>query len=98
MVEGITISAPGFYGPQGRYVRAELAFPELNKKIVSFDYKGEKITNFEMESSALAGLGKLLGHKAITVCAIIAGRVSHDMNTNYKGTMEDLIKTVLERI
>lgn len=98
MVKGITISAPGFYGPQGRYVRAELAFPDLNKNIETFDYKGEKITNFEMESSALSGLGKLLGHKAVTVCAIIAGRVSHDMNTNYKGSMEDLIKTVLERV
>ena len=98
MVKGITISAPGFYGPQGRYVRAELAFPYLNQKIESFDYNGERITNFEMESSALAGLAKLLGHKAMTVCAIIAGRVSNEMNTNYKGTMEDLIKTVLERI
>jgi uridine phosphorylase len=98
MVKGITISAPGFYGPQGRYVRAELAFPLLNEKIQSFDFKGEKITNFEMERSALAGLGKLLGHRAVTVCAIIAGRVSHDMNTNYKGKMEDLIEIVMERI
>jgi len=98
MIKGITISAPGFYGPQGRFVRIPLAFPNLNQKIESFDFNGHKITNFEMESSALAGLGKLLGHKAMTACAIIAGRVSHTMNTNYKGTMESLIETVLERI
>ena len=98
MIKGITIAAPGFYGPQGRYVRAELAFPDLNEKIMSFRYGNEMITNFEMESSALAGLGKLLGHKAMTVCAIIAGRVSHNMNTNYKGSIEELVKTVLERI
>ena len=98
MIKGITISAPGFYGPQGRYVRAELAFPDLNEKIISFKYNDEVITNFEMESSALAGLGKLLGHRAMTVCAIIAGRVSHNMNTNYKGSIEELIKTVLDRI
>ena len=98
MIKGITISAPGFYGPQGRYVRAELAFPDMNEKIISFKYNDEVITNFEMESSALAGLGELLGHRAMTVCAIIAGRVSHNMNTNYKGSIEELIKTVLDRI
>ncbi|MDR2823821.1 MAG: nucleoside phosphorylase [Prevotellaceae bacterium] len=98
MVKGITISAPGFYGPQGRFVRIPLAFPELNEKIESFDFGGFKITNFEMESSALAGLAKLLGHKAMTVCAIIAGRVAHTMNTSYKGSIETLIETVLDRI
>jgi len=98
MIKGITVSAPGFYGPQGRYVRAPLAFPKMNERIESFDFEGKKITNFEMESSALAGLGRLLGHKALTVCAIIAGRVSHKMNTDYKGTMEGLIETVLARI
>ncbi|MCB9017341.1 MAG: nucleoside phosphorylase [Paludibacteraceae bacterium] len=98
MVMGVTISAPGFYGPQGRYVRIPLADPELNAKIMSFDYHGEKITNFEMESSALAGLSKLLGHKAMTVCCIIAGRVDKSMNTEYKGSMEGLVATVLERL
>lgn len=97
-VMGVTISAPGFYGPQGRYVRIPLAFPNLNEKIESFDYKGEKITNFEMESSAVAGLAKLLGHKAITICNIIAGRVDKTMNTEYKGAMEDLVKITLERV
>ena len=98
MVKGITIAAPGFYGPQGRYVRAPLAFPDLNEKIMSFNYKGDVITNFEMESSMVAGLGKLLGHKAMTVCAIIAGRVAHNMNTNYGGSIEGLVEKVLQRI
>lgn len=98
MIKGITIAAPGFYGPQGRYVRARPADMELNRKIMSFNYKGQIITNFEMESSALAGLGALLGHKAMTVCAIIAGRVAHNMNTEYKGSIESLISTVLDRI
>ncbi|MCQ2225040.1 MAG: nucleoside phosphorylase [Paludibacteraceae bacterium] len=98
MVMGVTISSPGFYGPQGRYVRVPLADPKLNEKIISFDYQGEKITNYEMESSALAGMAKLLGHKAMTVCCIIAGRVDNSMNTSYKGSMEGLVKTVLERI
>ena len=98
MVSGITISAPGFYGPQGRYVRIKPIDENLNQKITDFDYNGEKITNFEMESSALAGLSKLLGHKAMTVCAIIAGRAAHNMNTNYKNSMEDLVKIVLDRV
>ena len=98
MVKGITIAAPGFYGPQGRYVRARPADMELNSKIQSFRYNEWQITNFEMESSALAGMSALLGHKAMTVCAIIAGRVSHNMNTNYTGSIEGLIKIVLERI
>ena len=98
MVSGVTISAPGFYGPQGRYVRAKPIDENLNNKIESFEYNGEKITNFEMESSALAGLAALLGHQATTVCLIIAGRVSHTMNTDYKGSMEGLIETVLNRL
>ena len=98
MVKGITIAAPGFYGPQGRYVRARPADLDLNSKIQSFKYNDWQITNFEMESSALAGMSALLGHKAMTVCAIIAGRVSHNMNTNYTGSIEGLIKIVLERI
>ena len=98
MIKGITISAPGFYGPQGRYVRALPADPHLNEKIMSFDWHGERITNYEMESSMLSGMAHLLGHRAMTVCAIIAGRVSHNMNTNYKGTVEGLIETVLDRL
>ena len=98
MVKGITIAAPGFYGPQGRYVRAEPADLDLNKKIQSFEYKGDVLTNFEMEGSMVAGLGKLLGHKAMTVCAIIAGRVAKNMNTDYHGSIEGLVEKVLERI
>jgi uridine phosphorylase len=95
---GITISAPGFYGPQGREVRLPLAVPDLNRKIEEFRYKGFKITNFEMESSAIYGLSKLLGHKAITICALIANRVTREANENYKPVMERLVRLVLEKI
>lgn len=98
MIQGVTISAIGFYGPQGRYVRMPLANPNLNSKIESFEYEGDTITNYEMESAPLAGLGRLMGHKAMTVCTIIANRLAGDSNANYKGSIEDLIKTVLDRI
>jgi uridine phosphorylase len=98
IVRGITIAASGFYGPQGREVRLPLADPGLNKKIEAFGYKGKKITNYEMESSSLAGLSALMGHKALTVCCIIAGRVDKNMTTSYKGSLTGLIETVLERI
>lgn len=98
MIKGVTISAIGFYGPQGRYVRMPLANPDLNSRIETFEYEGEVITNYEMESAPLAGLGKLMGHKAMTVCSIIANRLAGESNANYKGSIEDLIKTVLERI
>lgn len=98
IIRGITIAANGFYGPQGRKLRLPLADPKLNEKIEAFDYNGHKITNFEMESSSLAGLAALMGHRAMTVCCIIAGRVDKNMNTNYKGSLLDLIETVLERI
>lgn len=98
MIKGSTISAIGFYGPQGRYVRLPLAQPDLNSKIESFSYNGEVITNYEMESAPLAGFSRLMGHKAMTVCTIIANRLAGESNTNYKGTIEGLIKTVLERI
>lgn len=98
MIMGVTISAIGFYGPQGREVRLGLADPNLNSNIESFRYEGHSITNYEMESSALAGLSKMMGHKAMTVCSIIANRVALESNTNYKGSIEDLIKVVLDRI
>ena len=99
MVKGVTISANGFYGPQGRELRLPLAEKMLNKKIESFKYKdGHVVTNYEMESSALAGLAKLMGHKAMTVCMIIANRVAHNADSNYKDSIGDLIKTVLNRI
>lgn len=98
MIKGVTISAIGFYGPQGRYVRMPLANPDLNSKIESFRYGGHSITNYEMESAPLAGLGRLMGHKCMTVCSIIANRLAGESNSNYKGSVEDLIKTVLDRI
>lgn len=98
MIKGVTISAIGFYGPQGRYVRMPLADPELNSKIESFRYEGDTITNYEMESAPLAGMGKMMGHKVMTVCSIIANRLAGESNSNYKGSIEDLIKTVLDRI
>ena len=98
MVRGITISASGFYGPQGRHVRLGLTNPDQNKLIEEFEYKNLKIVNYEMESAALAGMAKLMGHKALTVCLIIAGRYSGDMNTDYKGSFEELITKVLDRI
>lgn len=98
MLRGVTISANGFYGPQGRVLRLDLADPELNNKIETFYYKGHKITNYEMESSAIAGLAKLMGHRAMTVCCIIANRRVEAANTDYKPYIEKLIQTVLERI
>ena len=98
ILRGVTIAANGFYGPQGRELRLPLADPELNQKIEAFEHAGRRITNFEMESSALAGLAALMGHRAMTVCCVIAGRVDQRMNTAYKGSMEGLIQTVLDRI
>lgn len=98
MVRGNTISAVGFYGPQGRELRLPLANPDLNKRIEAFRYGDRKITNYEMESAPLQGLGKLLGHKAMTVCSIIANRYNNNANPNYKDAVRDLIATVLDRI
>lgn len=98
ITRGTTISANGFYGPQGRKLRIPLADPGLNRKIEDFEWNGKRITNFEMESAALAGLSALMGHRAVTVCCIIAGRVDKNMNTEYKDSMRELILTVLERI
>lgn len=98
MVKGVTIACGGFYGPQGRELRIPLADPLQNEKIEKFEYQGKKITNFEMESSAVAGLSKLLGHKALTVCMVIANRKIKEANTGYKNQIEDLIKIVLDNI
>lgn len=95
---GVTISAPGFYGPQGRVLRLPLAVPELNKQIEDFEFDGLKITNFEMESSAIYGLSKMLGHEALTVCLIIANRVTLTANENYKDEMQKLIIKVLDKL
>ncbi|MFY9150866.1 MAG: nucleoside phosphorylase [Prolixibacteraceae bacterium] len=97
-VSGVTISAPGFYGPQGRVLRLSLADSALNEKIESFEYEGQKITNFEMECSAIYGLSALLRHEALTICLIIANRLTKDANSNYHEKMESLIKLVLDRL
>ncbi len=98
MVRGNTISAVGFYGPQGRELRLPLSNPDLNSRIEAFEFKGRRITNYEMESAPLAGLGRLMGHRCMTVCSIIANRYNNEANPNYKSGVRDLIATVLERI
>ena len=98
VVEGITVAAPGFYGPQGRWLRMAPADKELNAKIESFRYDGRRITNFEMESSALAGLGALMGHRAGTICTIIAQRAAKDMNTDYKPFVRQMIEMALDKL
>ena len=98
MIKGVTISCGGFYGPQGRELRIPLSDPKRNDKICSFNWNGYKITNFEMESAALAGLSALLGHKAMTVCMVVANRIAKDTDTEYKDRIDDLIEIVLDRI
>lgn len=98
MVRGVTIACGGFFGPQGRKLRLPLMDPDLNQKIEDFEYKGLKITNFEMESSALAGLSSLMGHKAMTCCMVIANRRAHKAEANYKNNIDGLIVRVLDRI
>lgn len=97
-VRGMTISSPGFYGPQGRVVRQELAMPNMLEDIESFRYEDRKITNFEMEGSAIAGIAGHLGHEAITVCCAIAHRYLKDANTDYKPRVAQLVKLVLDKI
>jgi len=98
MIKGITCSASGFYGPQGRHVRLGLTNPEQNRLMESFEYNGLKIANYEMESAALAGLSAMMGHKAMTACLIIAGRYAGKMDTDYKSSFDGLITKVLDRI
>lgn len=98
MVRGITVACGGFFGPQGRRLRLPLADPEQNTKIESFCHNGRRITNYEMESSALAGLARLMGHKATTVCMVIANRVAGKADTGYKNHIDDLVSLVIQRI
>lgn len=98
MVRGFTMAAVGFYAPQGRMIRVPLADPDLNAKIESFRYEGRPITNFEMESACLQGLARLLGHKAVTTCCIIAERRLTKANTDYKPAVNGLVQAVLDRI
>ncbi len=96
ITKGITISAPGFYGPQGRHLRLEPFDSEINDKIATFRFRGERITNYEMESSAIYGLAKLLNHKALTICVVIANRVTGEFLTDYKPAVESLARTLLD--
>lgn len=98
MVRGVTIACGGFFGPQGRELRIPLADPEQNEKIMAFEHNGMRITNFEMEGSAVAGLSRLMGHKAMTCCMVIANRVAGRANPNYKNSIETLIELVLDRL
>lgn len=98
LIDGVTISAVGFYGPQGRELRLPIASPGINQRIEAFSYQGQQITNYEMESAPLAGFARLLGHHAATICLVVANRVAGNSNTGYKGEMPELIKLVLDRI
>lgn len=98
MLRGCTIAANGFYGPQGRVLRCDLAVPDINTRISDFRYEGQRITNYEMEGSAIAGLSLLMGHRAMTVCCVIAQRKAEAANTDYKPRIKELIQTVLNRI
>ncbi len=98
MIPGVTISAPGFYGPQGRELRLPVADPDLNNKIEKFRFGKYRITNYEMECSAIYGLSKLLGHNALTICAIIANRSTKEYSNRHEETMSELIKKVLDQL
>lgn len=97
-ITGVTISSPGFYGPQGRVLRLPIIDPQINDKIEKFEYRNYKITNYEMESSALYGLSKLLGHHALTICVIIANRVNKTFSKDYKTRVEALVKYTLDKL
>ena len=98
MMRGCTIAANGFYGPQGRVLRVPIAVPDINERISAFRYEGQRITNYEMEGSCIAGLALHMGHKAMTVCCVIAQRKAEATNTDYKPRVKELIQTVLERL
>ncbi len=98
MMRGCTIAANGFYGPQGRVLRVDLAVSDINERITDFRYQGQRITNYEMEGSCIAGLALHMGHKAMTVCCVIAQRKVEAANTDYKPRIKQLIETVLDRI
>ena len=96
--QGITITAPGFYAPQGRQMRIPFAIEDLQQKMLNFNHNGIKITNFEMETSALYGLGKLMGHNCLTLCTILANRATNQRSTNYKSSIENLIVQALDKL
>ena len=95
---GITATSPGFYGPQGRNIRLPFSIPDLHEQLNTFEYDNLKITNFEMETAALYGLGKLLGHQCLTICAILANRIKQQYSKDHKKTVSEMIPFVLERL
>jgi len=97
-IQGITATAPGFYAPQGRTLRMQLSYPENNHKIEAFNYQGWRVCNFEMESSALYGLGKMMGHNCLTVCVAIANRVTEKFSVDYHPYIQKLVGNILERL
>lgn len=98
LLQGITATAPGFYGPQGRVIRIPLNYDDISDRIRAFNYKGNRVLNFEMETSALYGLGKILGHNTLTMCAVIANRARGEYTGSYKNIIEDMIELLLERL
>lgn len=98
LTSGVTLTAPGFYGPQGRQLRLKLAYPDLNRLIETFEFEGKRIANFEMETSALYGLGQMLGHNTLTICSIVANRVAKTYANDYHSDIERSIKLLLERL
>ncbi|MGB1931778.1 MAG: nucleoside phosphorylase, partial [Flavobacteriales bacterium] len=96
--QGITITAPGFYAPQGRQMRIPFAIKDLHQRMLNFNHNGIKITNFEMETSALYGLGKLMGHNCLTLCTILANRATNQRSTNYKSAIDNLIVQALDKL
>ena len=94
--KGITLSAPGFYGPQGRELRLKIVDQGINEKLEQFTYKGLKINNYEMESSAINGLGRLLGHNTATICQVIANRRCKDFGTDYRVIMKNLVAEIVD--
>lgn len=95
---GITATAPGFYGPQGRVLRLPLAYPDLNEKLRHFQFNNHRIMNFEMETSGLYGLGRSLGHEVLTVCAVIANRIRKEYAQDYKPVINRLITILLNKL
>ena len=96
--KGITITAPGFYAPQGRQIRIPFAIEDLHQRLLKFNHNGIKITNFEMETSAFYGLGKLMGHNCLTLCTILANRATNQRSTNYKSAIDNLIVQTLDKL
>ena len=97
-IHGVTATAPGFYGPQGRELRMRVAYPDLMKSLEEFAYQGNRVTNLEMETATLYGMGKMLGHEMLTICLVLANRPNGDYSKNYKNKMDELIRILLERL